>query len=745
MNDVRHKHLLEALKHPVLQDEFAALILVLDRQGRIVSFNRACEMVSGYAESEVRGRHFDFLLPEDQRQNVHQVFDTLVRQGALTNYANAWIDRQGQEHFIQWSNTVLRDDDGATAYVIATGIDVTRYREASRNWIDADNRYRSLVEISADIIWDTDSNGIYRYVSPRVRDVLGYAPEEIIGQPADTFMYDAAEIRYLQEYLRQPEIRRDGFQHFINRRRHKAGHEVILSCSGTPYFDMHGELLGFRGTSRDITELHRMEQRLRESEQRLRLSQHFAHIGTWDWHIESGELFWSEEIWPIFGQQRETFQPSYENFLSTVHPEDRDRVLTAIECCLADGERYDVEHRIRWPDGSVHWVREIGNIQTGDDGRPTRMLGVVMPIDERKQAEQRLLASERRYRFLVENAADAIAMLDEQANILEVNQRACDLFDRTRDELLGTPLCHYSPAGCQAQHEGVYQRIVQADAPVTEEIRIRTPDGRVIPVELRATRLSLAQGSQIQVILRDISERRAQEEARLRQEKRQRNALVREVHHRIKNNLQGILGLLRLQARECDDPRQLIDNAISQIQSIALVHGIHGQRADGQLRLCEMLPAIVDALTLHESRHQGHELCMDIDHPLAVQESESVALALILNELLTNASKHANAPDRPLSIRLTTRQETGGVRIFSPGARLPDDFDFSRCLGCNTGLELVRALLPKKGARLVHTQLADGVRTELDLFPPIVQRGTGDCCPPADYLVSKKPLTGDVP
>ena len=729
MNAVDRQHLLDALEHPVLHEVLDTLILVLDRRGCIVSFNQACEVAAGFAEADVLGRHFDFLIPEDQRQNMHQLFAALIRQGEPTHFANTWVDRRGRERFIQWSNTVLRDGDDRPEYVIATGIDVTGYRETLRNWLDADNRYRALVETSADIIWETDVHGRYRYISPRILDLLGYTPEEITGQTDALFLNSETEIRRFEALLAKPLTRHHGFRHFINRRRHKDGHEVIFSCSGVPYFNSQGELLGYRGTSRDVTDLHRMEQRLQQSERRLRLGLRFSGVGTWDWHIPSGDLFWSDEIWDIFGQDRETFSPGYENFLATIHPDDRGQMVAAIENCLNHGKRLDMAYRIIWSDGSVHWVRSIGNIELNNHGKPESMLGVVMLIDERKQAEQRLQASERRYRFLVENAADAIALLDENAFILEVNQRTCHLFEHARNELVGVSLFNFVPPGQRDRHRTVFEHILRHAEAVTEEIRIRTRGGREVPIELRAVRLSLDQGVRVQIILRDITARRAQEQARLMQERRQRNALVREVHHRIKNNLQGILGLLRQQLREHADPGQVINKVIGQIQSIALIHGIHGQRIDGQLLLCQMLPAILDALPLHEDRHQGHRLERDIQQPLIVQDNESVALALILNELLTNASKHANSPDRPLIVSLATRPDTGEIRILSPGARLPPAFDFARCQGCHTGLELVRALMPRQGLELHHEQTREGVCTRLHLQPPVVRSVADETSP----------------
>ena len=116
-----------------------------------------------------------------------------------------------------------------------------------------------------------------------------------------------------------------------------------------------------------------------------------ANIGTWDWDIRSGELFWSEQIAPLFGYQKGELKTSYENFMAAVHPDDRDRVQRAVDACIARGERYDIDHRIVWPDGSVHWVNEKGNVTRDDAGNPVKMLGVVQDINRAKRAEEHLL------------------------------------------------------------------------------------------------------------------------------------------------------------------------------------------------------------------------------------------------------------------------------------------------------------------------------------------------------------------
>ncbi len=112
-------------------DTVGSIVLVLDRDGRIVRFNRTCEEVSGYRFEEVRGRFvWDFLIPPEQVEGVKGVFKSLASGMFPNKYENYWVAKDGQRKLIAWSNTALLDKDGSVEHVIATGIDITERRQA---------------------------------------------------------------------------------------------------------------------------------------------------------------------------------------------------------------------------------------------------------------------------------------------------------------------------------------------------------------------------------------------------------------------------------------------------------------------------------------------------------------------------------------------------------------------------------------------------------------------------------------
>ena len=137
-------------------------------------------------------------------------------------------------------------------------------------------------------------------------------------------------------------------------------------------------------------ELESSTKALQESEERYRLAQRAADIGSWDWDIISDDLEWSETIEPMFGFKKGEFGKTYEAFLDCIHPDDRQFVIDSVNTCLEKNKQYDIEHRIIWLDGTIHWVRETGDAILDKDGKPVRMIGIVQEITDRKKNEEQI-------------------------------------------------------------------------------------------------------------------------------------------------------------------------------------------------------------------------------------------------------------------------------------------------------------------------------------------------------------------
>lgn len=210
-------------------------------------------------------------------------------------------------------------------------------------------------------------------------------------------------------------------------------------------------------------------------------------------------------------------------------------------------------------------------------------------------------------------------------------------------------------------------------------------------------------------IIEDISERVKWEEVRLAEVREQRDVLVREVHHRIKNSLQGVLGLLRHHAVDNPEMADVIDVTIGRIYSIAIIHGLQAQALSEDVDLNDLIKCIVDA--------SGYLVeCKNIlPHPVFLNQDEAVPIALVLNELVTNACKH-RIEKSLVSIRLETNEDDIIIGISN-------HFDASRPVSTpgGQGMRLVKSLLPRKGAEIVVVRTGDIYSVELILSPPVTR------------------------
>jgi len=140
---------------------------------------------------------------------------------------------------------------------------------------------------------------------------------------------------------------------------------------------------------REERERKQAEEALERSKERYALAQRAANIGSWDWNITTGALVWSDQIEPMFGFGRSEFSATYDAFLESVYPDDRRHVIDSVQACVEAGKDYAIEHRIVWPDGTIRWMSETGDVVRDEGGKAIRMLGIVQDITERKERENR--------------------------------------------------------------------------------------------------------------------------------------------------------------------------------------------------------------------------------------------------------------------------------------------------------------------------------------------------------------------
>lgn len=197
---------------------------------------------------------------------------------------------------------------------------------------------------------------------------------------------------------------------------------------------------GILVTALDITSRRREEERLRHSERMLVDTEGITHIGTWYWDIKQPNAQWSSELYDIYGLDPKTHVPTYQDYLTRIHPDDVERVKSATEAVFKDRRPYSHDERIRHSDGTWRWLHTWARAIEDERGELVALAGVCQDITDRKRAEGVAQETQARFRALFERSALGVAILDPQGRILEANAALRTLCDLPQDDLVGRPL-----------------------------------------------------------------------------------------------------------------------------------------------------------------------------------------------------------------------------------------------------------------------------------------------------------------
>lgn len=340
-------------------------------------------------------------------------------------------------------------------------------------------------------------------------------------------------------------------------------------------------------------------------------------------------------------------------------------------------------------------------------------------------SDQALGESEERFRLLFKYSPIGLVLVSPDRRIFDANEAFCAMVGRGLEELKRCTFLDITHPDDRDENlvnvNGLLEsRLLHYSA----EKRYLHKAGHVVLAHVLATAIRNQAGKVLYglAIVEDITEHREAERIRIERMEKQRDVLVREVHHRIKNNLQGVVNLLEQIKLKQPNAADALEEAAGQISAVAVVHGLQSRAQALEIRPRELVQAIVAAIVRISS---VPIICSQNDDPSSrewrLNGRDAVAIALVVNELIYNAIKHTR-PDKEAEVTINFESQPGAFSILvrNRPATLPANFDWESGAGFGTGLSLIAALLPPHGARLAFSQRNGGVEALLQLSHPCV-------------------------
>jgi len=583
-------------------------------------------------------------------------------------------------------------------------VDSTERKRVEEALRESEARFRDMIENTSDWIWELDARMQYSYASSRIQDLLGYSPEEVEGKtPLD--LMPAEKRAHLRTYLTDLMEKPRPIRNVENINLHKDGSLRVLETSGVPIFDKKGRFTGYRGIDRDITEHIRADEALKESELKYRQLFELESDAIVMIENETGRILEANDTASVlYGYSHEELHALKNTDLSA-EPNETRRMTQSGGMLVP----------IRWhkkKDETVFPV-EITGRHFLWQGKKVH-IAAIRDITKRLEAEQVLRKSEEKYRAIFNNIQDVYYEAGLDGVLLEISPSIGQVTHLRKADLIGKPLNDFldEPPG----REKLLDTILRTGRVSDHEILLKDGKGAPVPCSVVSTLVYDDLHRPVKVVgsIRDISERKKSEE-RILASLREQDILFKEIHHRVKNNMQVMISLLRLQMNHVQDPtvQTMLKESQGRIRSMALVHEkLYQSQNLAKIDLGDYIRTLADSLYHSYGVSSGSiELQVNVGS-VFIGLDKAIPCGLVLHELISNTLKHAfpvwTGRRAAMEIALSQEGEKTTVVFMDNGIGFPKEIDFRQAQ--SLGLKLVIMLIEEQLQGTVVLDTQNGTR-----------------------------------
>jgi PAS domain S-box-containing protein len=652
-------------------------VFIHDMRGNILDVNKKTLELFGYKKSEMLSTKIQDLHQKSELGVLKKAFQSIAKKG-FVEFESQFKKRNGEVFFAEVSSSLFETEGEKLVQGVVR--DITERKLADEELRKSEMRYRALFEFANDAVFIMSPSGEQILVNNKAADMLGYTIDELSGRH---FRDVVAPHEYKDAKNKlQGLLSGKSYDPYERIARRKDGTEFPVEVTATVIRNLEGDPLFIQTVAKDISERKKTEEILKESEEMYRALVYTSPDAVTMTDLEGNITYASYRTSQIHGFDN-TEELIGKNSFALIDPEEQERAFENLKKTMTEGSVRNLEYTMLRKDGT-RFIGELNASLIRDiNGNPKALIGITRDITERKKAEQELRDSEKKFRGVVENANDAIYIITadgfEYVNSAFEKLTGYSTEDVCEESFNFWSIIHPDDVKMIKGREDARRK--GKEVPSRYEFRVLAKDGKTKTVEPATVHIGEKGELKVMGILRDVTDRKQAEE-KVKASLHEKDVLLREIHHRVKNNMQIISSLLRLQSRLIGDDGliEMFKESQNRIRSMALIHEKLYQTDDfAKINFAEYIRSLVVHL-FHTYKVNPNIVRMNTDvQNVFLDINKAIPCGLIINELVSNSLKHAfpNNKRGEIGIKLSSNQKNKTkLTVKDNGVGLPKSVNF---------------------------------------------------------------------
>ncbi len=668
----------EALQQGIL-NSLEDAILVVDKDGTILSINKRLESYlqrSPYKDVELGGNVFSFIDFFEEKDLLRTGLEKVLnRASTIFDYETKLADKK-------WYNlkvTQLKKPYGA----VISWQNINTRKEIEIALEKSLKKYRNIYNRAPVMMHSINSKAEIMSVSDFWLEKMGYERKEVIGRKSEEFLTESSKKsadQQLKEFFQKGHLKNVPYQY-----KTKSGEILDVLLSATSEYDEEGNFERSLAGMVDVTELRKTERELLESRQNLLEAQRISKIGNYEMDFKANTLTPSSEMVAMMGLKKSSLNLDILNKL--IHPQDLVEFHQKLEQCRKSGHDFFHIFRIHHlKSRKVRWISARGKVMPSPQGARATMIGTVQDISEQKVAEDKIRRLSDRILLATELAEIGVWEHTVETGDVYWDKQMYEIFEGADKPLNG--------------FEELREFVIEEDRELLEELSQKLENGaRFIEADLRMlindrvkylrtyTRIIRDSDARVTRVIGVVYDNTRDKELQVKLEGslEEKNILLKEVHHRVKNNMQLVSSILALKSYDLKDEesKEIFSEINERIKSMAVIHDqLYKFYNVSEINVSEYLNHIARELRVLMGPEQA-QIVVDADDKL-FEVDKVLLFGLIVSELVSNAFKHGFG-----------KKKKGTVQVL-----FKDDGDSSRLAVINDGFEIPQDILKRKSTGL---------------------------------------------